>query len=150
MLGSETLGVKNLLLLLMLAVAGHAAEIPIQSVEIKVMPEQGMAFCRYTRDGKLHGGHVSGGPAVNVHEANGQVKKPIIDEIWTLASDLRKRGVVSGPVSWDNQSRRHHHIVVSLEGGTELRLSWREKGQPSDKVARKLADLLLRHHIGGW
>ena len=121
-----------------------------KSVEIKVMPKEGMAFCKYFRDGKLRGGHVSGGPAVRVFEADGKVGSGVTNEIWTLAGDLQKRHVVKGPATWNAASRDKNHIIVTTEDGQELVVSWPFKGKPEDAQAKELSELLLKHHVGGW
>lgn len=126
------------------------AEASLEGVEIRVIPAQGMAFCRFDARGRLRGGHASGGPAVRVYEAEGKVGPAVVQEIWRLAADLRRRGLVKGPVSWDDRSRGQQHLVLYLKDGSQLRLSWPEKQVPEDGVARQLAELLLRHHVGGW
>ena len=137
----------RVLLFFLLALPAFAAP-AIQSVEIRVNPPRGgFAFCRYDQHGKMHGGHVSPPPAVVVHEADGQAEEAVAREIWKLAEDLVKRKVVKGPIKESPSGKTYLTIKVQDQ---ELLVSWPFKGQHADAGVRKLADLLHKHHVGGW
>lgn len=119
----------------------------ILSVEIKVMPAQGSAFCRYTPDGKTHGGHASP-PPVRVYEDDGTIEPAVVTRIWSLAADLQKRGIAR--VASETPARGQNFILLHLQDGSTLAVSWPEREPPADPAARELADLLFTNRVGGW
>lgn len=139
---------RILLLLLSLSYAAGAASLPrILTIEIKVLPPEGEAFCRYNPDGTVKGGHMFGGRG---HEATGTVPGAQVKAIWNLAQELQGRGVFTGPVVWDQHSRPKNHIVIGLEDGQQLRFSWAFRTNPGETRTAKLAQLLMDHRVGGW
>lgn len=135
-----------ILLVTMLFGSGWA-DSPIKSVEIKSLPEQGMAFRQFFPDGKVKGGHISEG---RVYEDSIQLEKAKADEIWSLASDLFQRKLFKGPLVWDKDSHKKMYLVVHLENHQEFGIAWPERQTHPDPKVQKLAEILLHYRVGGW
>ncbi len=127
-----------LLLLLALPVLSDSA---VRTVEIKVSPPEGSAFCRYEADGKMHGGHASPPPAVRVYEEAGKLEPAVLEQVWKLAGEVKSQGTAGRP---------GNSVVITLADGTTRVASWPWKEEPSDPKLRELANLLQKHHVGGW
>lgn len=127
-----------------------AGEREIASIGMWLLPpDGGMAFCSFEADGATHCGHLSGDAVPFVHESRTQTGPAAIAEIWQAGA----AAVAAGELIAGGQGKQpgHTQLYVVLGDGRQLSASWPFRKDAPGLKARRLGDLVEKHHIpGSW
>jgi hypothetical protein len=121
----------------------------VDRVSITSRPAHGVAHCDFWRNGRVEGGHLSGGPRPFVHQRKGKLSWAARRKIWSAIDDLdpetlkiceKPRPDWKAHMQMDFYRQKQH--VASF--------AWRFEGQHKNPKVRAVAELLFKHKIGGW
>jgi len=114
---------------------------------ISMPPNGGYAQCRFSKDGKIDGGHSSGG---RVHTQTGNLTAAQLKAMWSAVASLDHKAFTHGSTI-DSSSRGKMTLVLHCSGGLPAaKLSWKFAEQPEESTIKALVDLMMKHRIGGW
>lgn len=120
----------------------------IKSIHFRSWSKNWSAFCGYESDGKAAGAHLSGNPPF-VHQEKGTVSKEAVDELWkaaAMAQDSVPRIRMPEP-AWISYEQ-----IDIIRQNDSISFIWQTAPirEEPESVVKKLKDIMLKYHIGGW
>jgi hypothetical protein len=128
-----------------------------KEVEIESLPQGwGYAHKTLTADGKIRGGHLSGGPdAPRVYESEEQCKAADMKLITGLVADVleaskKKKPDKEGPPAMDRTKHGYKRISITYADGTTLSFVTKFTEEFEDADVQTIHKAIAKYRAGAW
>ncbi len=121
----------------------------IQSINFRSTSKDWSALCTYYADGRVEGAHLSGNPPF-VHQDKSTISKAAVNELWQAAVMVCRESFPKAPKP--NSQWTVYEQIVIIRQNDNVQIMWQtspEKQDPGLEV-KKLVEVILKYHIGGW